>query len=767
MIVLKTSLASAARVLVIVLWTSAHAFAFVSPGHRRTIAHNHNLLATAIETANGSSDAVDRLDVVLFGLGDLRIDDHIGLQTALSASGSKLLPMVVLDPSNLGKLPVAHAADTANMIATALTDLRGSLKQLGLDLHVSLTTIHETLQHVNLLSENVHIHVCDLDPIDNSLGYGPLALLADQPNVHAWNCRLRDEPWNPAEMTDSYTEYEQRIKKFAVRQPLETPRDIVPVERRVSCNAMSTTVPTCDTILQLIHLAIPSLDPLRVQQEKGTGMFGTHWGGVSSTTVGEQQVWQAVQDYTVTCQEDDEQWVRHARYIGRSYQRKVESLEHASMAWMMRGDGSADTIMPSLPVTQNMIAGESMTRFLSAPLWLGTISPRRVWHAAVKTPFNPFYQSALRRMVEGREWHKLLATVPCEPDGLEYGYWRWQGFLCRYARKDLRATSLDSKSGLLLVHGFGASSSQWKRAVDALVESPPTSVFDQVLAPDLLGFGRSEKPALTYTQYLWSGYVGDFVKEIGIAHENWDSFVVGGNSIGGYTSMSVAADDSVTGEGAFSSLGAPGSNRCSGLTLFNTAGKIQSQEEIVAAQASGDEFVTVAQLTAQDGLSACKPAPRPIARIFGHGLLASLRPNIPQICKNVYPINPEAADDQLCRNILRDSLDPGAVNVMISGSKLPIPRTANEILGADIGSGRDEIEGIFRGPVLVAQGMLDPLNDARGRAAMLGSLREGITVTAINGGHCPHDEVPRESMDALVQWAKQIVRVVETLAQKS
>jgi hypothetical protein len=57
-----------------------------------------------------------------------------------------------------------------------------------------------------LLSENVHIHVCDLDPIDNSLGYGPLSLLADQPNEHAWNKRLRDEPWNPAKMTDSYTE---------------------------------------------------------------------------------------------------------------------------------------------------------------------------------------------------------------------------------------------------------------------------------------------------------------------------------------------------------------------------------------------------------------------------------------------------------------------------------------------------------------------------------------------------------------------------------
>lgn len=45
-----------------------------------------------------------------------------------------------------------------------------------------------------------------------------------------------------------------------------------------------------------------------------------------------------------------------------------------------------------------------------------------------------------------------------------------------------------------------------------------------------------------------------------------------------------------------------------------------------------------------------------------------------------------AADDNLCSNILRDSLDPVALAVMISGSKLPPPRTANELLGATFGS---------------------------------------------------------------------------------
>ena len=147
------------------------------------------------------------------------------------------------------------------------------------------------------------------------------------------------------------------------------------------------------------------------------------------------------------------------------------------------------------------------------------------------------------------------------------------------------------------------------------------------------------------------------------------------------------------------------------------------------------------------------PPPRDIAKYGGNGLLAYLRPRIQSICTNLYPTNPAAVDNNLCDGILRDSLDPGAINVMISGSKLPPPRTANELLGADFGSStsKNKIssssssspqvvrERTFDGPVLVAQGILDPLNDAKGRADMLDDLRMGITVSRMDAGHCPHD----------------------------
>jgi pimeloyl-ACP methyl ester carboxylesterase len=152
-----------------------------------------------------------------------------------------------------------------------------------------------------------------------------------------------------------------------------------------------------------------------------------------------------------------------------------------------------------------------------------------------------------------------------------------------------------------------------------------------------------------------------------------------------------------------------------------------------------------------------RPLPRFVARAFGEGLLAYLRPQIQSICVNLYPTNPDAVDSELCENIRRDSLDPGAINVMIAGSKLPTPRTYNEVIAADFGRTKDTslLESIFTGPVLVAQGILDPLNDAKGRAAMLGTLRKGVKSVPLQGGHCPHDEIPEEVAGAIAEWMRE------------
>jgi pimeloyl-ACP methyl ester carboxylesterase len=61
----------------------------------------------------------------------------------------------------------------------------------------------------------------------------------------------------------------------------------------------------------------------------------------------------------------------------------------------------------------------------------------------------------------------------------------------------------------------------------------------------------------------------------------------------------------------------------------------------------------------------------------------------------------------------------------------------------------------YNGPVLVAQGALDPLNDAVGRAYALRTIRPGIHVMLMRLGHCPMDKGAAEVAQEVIAWAKK------------
>ena len=490
-------------------------------------------------------------DIVLFGLGDLRVDDHVGLHRALtSPKCNAILPICILDSSSLAQLPgaCAHTADSAACIHAGLTELAKELEEkCSLPLQVIVADnsannietllvdcIQQFLDSIDKTqSSEINLHVCDLGPADNQIGYGPFAQLSKVPpsfsqevNVISWNANLRDQPWqNVAALPVKYTDYSKKfISKNSAVRPLDTPTKNSDV--KALHVPMNTGIPSLRELEELLARVISKRNPLlnqsgRLDAERGSGLFMTHWGGLNSElTVGCQSAKAILDAYVQDCEQDDKAWFTHSLYPGRSkFKRNGQSLEHASMMWQLEGDGS-------LPAgnAENWMAGESMTRFLAAPLLLGTVSPRRVWQQstnAARKGLNFAFVPPLERLVEAREWHRLLAAhnMACKPDAYEakndgssvyYRYWRYQGFLCRYAArsltKDVKSKNTD---GILLVHGFGASGAQWNKAMGALAElqSEDSVEFGSGLAPDLLGFGESEKPAISYTGYLWDSQV--------------------------------------------------------------------------------------------------------------------------------------------------------------------------------------------------------------------------------------------------------------------
>ncbi|KAG5175583.1 Alpha/Beta hydrolase protein [Tribonema minus] len=268
-----------------------------------------------------------------------------------------------------------------------------------------------------------------------------------------------------------------------------------------------------------------------------------------------------------------------------------------------------------------------------------------------------------------------------------------------------------------MVHGFGGSADQWARCFESELRAT-----HRLFAIDLLGFGHSAKPPLTYSQYTWSDCVRDFGLQIVKT-----PFFVAGNSIGGYTSMGTAADT-------------PG--LCQGIVLLNSAGRLLTPADLIAEKKKFGG-VTVEEATLTQKLAPYSAPPNAVLSAISTVIFAGLQGRIRQTCKSLYPVRPERVDGGLADNILRDSKDPGALGIFNAGAKLPYSRSANEMLAK------------FGGPVLVAQGLLDPLNDAKARVKQFQEAYEAVEVVPIQGGHCPQDEMAEEVCAAIAAFTRK------------
>ncbi|HVE77532.1 MAG TPA: alpha/beta fold hydrolase [Gemmatimonadaceae bacterium] len=79
----------------------------------------------------------------------------------------------------------------------------------------------------------------------------------------------------------------------------------------------------------------------------------------------------------------------------------------------------------------------------------------------------------------------------------------WRGHRVAYTR-------VGDGPALLLVHGIhpAAWSFEWRRAITRL------AARHTVYAPDLLGFGRSDRPAIRYTPRLYTALIADFAEQV-------------------------------------------------------------------------------------------------------------------------------------------------------------------------------------------------------------------------------------------------------------
>jgi pimeloyl-ACP methyl ester carboxylesterase len=258
------------------------------------------------------------------------------------------------------------------------------------------------------------------------------------------------------------------------------------------------------------------------------------------------------------------------------------------------------------------------------------------------------------------------------------------------------------KQAILFIHGFGANCYHWRHNMIQL------SQHYDIYSIDLLGFGKSGKPLeMDYTLDLWSSQILEFVETV--IEKN--TFLVG-NSLGGTVSLQAASSSFVN-----------------GVVLINPYGKYNLEQ--------GKDIPTFT-------------IPRILILALGKMYFSYFKHpiQIKNTLQYLYPQHPEQVDSDLVESIIQPTREKNVVNVLNN--------IIENIIYSKQTTIEEQVNNISKKPILAIWGTRDewiPLKDAY----KLKSARSDIVFKFVNGGHCPHDEIPDVVNKEIVRFISQYV----------
>lgn len=682
------------------------------------------------------------------GSADLRVSDHGGLLAATSLGEDVVVvPLFILDPT---------------------VHLRCRPPHLIRRLHASLISLEDELQkrhNCNLIfrqgsakevlplvakecgATKCHVVIDDVCHTQRTMMMTGCASLEQSGlEVRRWNNMLRGKTsyaTDPSSLPSTFPEYAN-----AVRITPDEPKNDGKFNVLLTTPLISYGIPSLAGLLDAAEIATPlSAKAARSLASKATLPPYEH---MIVRWCNEGNAIDALASYVV----DGKDSFADANLF--------DTLGNAGMTSSLEAAAAQRLITGGSRPSDGLALREAATRVFSPALSLGVISPREVLTMARKSSIMPLSvndrplwgrssSGALNDVVEWREWFDLLArrTLAIQTKGKtkdsgdilattqgdrrslgEFRYWRWQGsHLVRYEFWP-SGKKYDGKTpALLLVHGFAASADQWERLVHSLCELGDPDNLPPIYAVDLVGFGHSEKPGISYTQYTWEAQIVDFAVEV----LEGAPVILAGNSIGGGLVAGAAA-----------TLG----EQVRGVVLCNTAGVLESPENYTP------QVESVRDATLRGTLLTYKPVPlfgQPALDLFGETIISLIFPQVPTRLVDIYGDRRMNADATVIFDIQQGASSPGSANVIGSGQKLAPNRPLNEVLNSQYG---------FGGPVLVAQGKNDRVSGparAQERAQLFKRLRMGVTVRELDAGHCPHDECPEMVAQAILDWLPDVL----------
>ncbi|KAF8008683.1 hypothetical protein BT93_K2368 [Corymbia citriodora subsp. variegata] len=577
--------------------------------------------SAAAATATTAAERGKRNGVaILWYKHDLRVDDHPGIVAA--SRYQSVVPLYVFDHRLLSRF----SDEMLELLLHALSDLKDSLREHGSDLLIRYGSaekvIQELVKEVNatclLTEEEVEYDMMKTINAVRETFAKVTSHLERNRDVELWRT-----PFYDLENLEDLPLSHEDFKKCEI--PLVSP---------FSCPA----VPAAQMNLDWGHL--PTYDYLKEFINGNTHKQKRSWTSLKETSA-ETTLQKAIFGSETSTKGDLQS--NHA------YRKRMENSVFVTESGKIVGGGTLavlNALAAYLRYLEGTARGDwqevhdrtreaesregaSFYALFGPALSLGILSRRRVYYEAIKYEkernagflssfgYSASTVAAAVDAVCSMEWYWVIALRSQKiNEGMHsIRIWRWKGHLIQYTIVG------DKGPAVLLVHGFGAFLEHFRDNIDGISDGS-----NRVWAITLLGFGRSEKPNIVYTELMWAELLRDFVIEV-----VGESIHLVGNSVGGYVAAIFAS--------VWPTL-------VKSVVLMNSAGEV----------VPGYSSIPLPKERRTSGATWLG------ARL----LLFYLRSSIGQIVRNCYAVRTERADEWLINEMVRSSYDPGVLVVLES-----------------------------------------------------------------------------------------------------
>jgi len=330
-------------------------------------------------------------------------------------------------------------------------------------------------------------------------------------------------------------------------------------------------------------------------------------------------------------------------------------------------------------------------------------------------------------------------------------------------RFKIHAETSGPKSGqpVLLVHGFGCSTTYWRAAISTLVDAGY-----RVHVIDLLGQGKSEKPGraegVEYSINLWATLLDDYARDVvaeerkngpgtGTGTGGGEGIILIGNSLGSLVALSAALGDHVDNDDDDPAAAAYLPGRVKGLCFYNCGVGLNTRGVVKEKNRSAfQRFLFTAVLNTLDLVLFKNP---PVLNYLLDKVVT--KDLLRGALEGLYRYDPTRVDDELIDSFYYPAKEKGA------------PEALGQIYTNDPGRSpmdlhakySDKADSLVIHLIWGDDDAVTPLAGGVGTfyLALANDATTSVTMDVVKKtGHIPFDDNPIECNGSMLRWIKTL-----------